>query len=299
MSGGVGNYSSELGNITDMPLTRVVEEHDASPEIRRVFMDVRDSFGLPFVPTLFKLAASVPAYLTLLWNDLGPVVRSREFQAAAVALHELTASAVISNGWRFSDQAKTLASQKFSSTDIGSFAVISSTIERAAIDLALFTRLAQRGYSGGQKGKISSGKSGSASAQLFTLHIPPESDAGLRTWLIYADIKRTLGCKHVFSFFRVLSPFPAYLNSVWTESKKLLQDDRFHRVRDEVHKRTLSLQVGLPVRDHRAHGRNVSPEEWRSIEEMIDESVRLLPQMALVAGVWRRSFATAYQIIAA
>src|SRR5690242_6231844 len=159
MSGELGNYSSELGNITDMPLTRVVEEHDASPEIRRVFMDVRDSFGLPFVPTLFKLAASVPAYLTLLWNDLGPVVRSREFQAAAVALHELTASAVISNGWRFSDQAKTLASQKFSSTDIGSFAVISSTIERAAIDLALFTRLAQRGYSGGQKGKISSGKS--------------------------------------------------------------------------------------------------------------------------------------------
>src|ERR1700741_3104683 len=107
-----------------MPLTRALEEHEVSPELRRIYGDIRASFGLTFVPTLFKLAASVPDYLMMLWADLGPVVRSREFQAASRALHELSASVVTSNGWRFADQAKTLAAQKFSSSDIGHFAVI-------------------------------------------------------------------------------------------------------------------------------------------------------------------------------
>jgi Halocarboxylic acid dehydrogenase DehI len=282
-----------------MPLTRAVEEHEVSPEVRRIFADVRSSFGLPFVPTLFKFAASVPDYLSVLWNDLGPVVRSKEFQTAARALHEFIASSVTSNGWRFSDQAKTLASQKFSSSDIGHFAVIAATAERAAVDLALFTRLAQRGYSGGQKGRTTTGKPSSASAQLFTLHVPAESDAGLRTWLLYSDIKRTLGTKHIISFFRVLSPFPSYLSAVWMDTKKLLTQPQFLRARDEINKRTASLLVGLPVKDHRAQGKRISPEDWRNIEETIDDAARLLPQMSLVTGIWRRSFATAFQIIAA
>jgi Halocarboxylic acid dehydrogenase DehI len=282
-----------------MPLTRALEEHEVSPEVRRIFSDVRGSFGLPFVPTLFKFAASTPDYLTVLWADLGPVVRSKEFQAAARALHELIASSVTSNGWRFSDQAKTLASQKFTSSDIGHFAVIAATLERAAVDLALFTRLAQRGYSGGQKGRITTGKPSSASSQLFTLHVPPESDAGLRTWLLYADIKRTLGTKHVFSVFRVLSPFPSYLSAVWMDTKKLLGQPQFLRARDEINKRTAGLLVGLPVKDHRSQGKRISPEDWRSIEETVDDAARLLPQMSLITGIWRRSFATAFQIIAA
>jgi hypothetical protein len=251
------------------------------------------------VPTLFKLAASVPDYLVLLWNDLGPVVRSQEFQAAARALHELISSTVISNGWRFTDQAKTLSSQKFTASDISNFALIASTFERAAVDLALFARLAQRGYSGGQKGKISSGKQIAASAQLLTLHVPPENDVGLRTWLLYGDIKRGLGSKHVFSFFRILSPFPAYLSAVWMETKKLATQPQFQRARDEMNKRTASLLVGLPVRDHRAIGKRISPDDWRNVEETVDDSARLLPQMALINSVWRRSFATAFQIIAA
>lgn len=282
-----------------MPLTRALEEHEVSPDIRRIYEDVRASFGLPYVPSMFKLLAGIPDYLTLMWSDLGPVVRSKEFQAAARALHELVSSMVVSNGWRFSDQAKTLASQKFSSTDIGNFAVIAGTIERAAVDLAIFTRLAQRGYSGGQKGKTSGTKPSLATSQLLTLHVPAENDAGLRTWLIYADIKRTLATKHVFSFFRVLSPFPAYLGSVWQESKKLLSQSAFLRGRDELTKRTVSLLVGLPVKDHRAQGKRISPEDWRSVEQLIDDAARLMPQMSLVASVWRKSFATAYQIIAA
>src|SRR4051812_48807913 len=70
-----GNCRTVLRNLRFMPLTRALEEHEVSPEVRRIFSDVRGSFGLPFVPTLFKFAASTPDYLTVLWADLGPVVR--------------------------------------------------------------------------------------------------------------------------------------------------------------------------------------------------------------------------------
>jgi hypothetical protein len=282
-----------------MALTRMYDEQELPPDVRRILEDVRGSFGLPFVPTLFKLAAGVPQYLKPMWADLGPVVRSNEFQSACRALHEFAANAVLAGGWRFSDQAKVLAAQKFAPPDIAQFAAITTTIERAAVAMTLFARLAQRGYSGGQKGKITAGQTASATAQLMTLHVPGEAAGGLRTWLIYSDIKRTTGARHVFSMFRLLSAYPSYLGSLWIESKRLLSDWRLQHARDEVNKRTIALLTGMPVKDHRALAKNISPEDWREVEETIDDGARLGPQITLLAHIWRRSFAAAYQIIAA
>ena len=46
-----------------MAYTRAFEEHEVSPEVRRAYCDIRSSFDLPFVPTVFKLVSSCPAYL--------------------------------------------------------------------------------------------------------------------------------------------------------------------------------------------------------------------------------------------
>jgi hypothetical protein len=83
------------------------------------------------------------------------------------------------------------------------------------------------------------------------------------------------------------------------ESKKLMNQPQFQRAGADMTKRTVSMLVGLPVKDHRASGKQIAPEQWRNIEETVDDSARLLPQMTLVTSIWRRSFATAYQIIAA
>jgi hypothetical protein len=134
---------------------------------------------------------------------------------------------------------------------------------------------------------------------MITLHVPNESDAGLRVWLIYSDIKRTLNTRNVLSLFRVLSPFPAYLASVWLDCKKILADTAFMNAREQVGKRTLGLLVGIPVRDHRALGKQIAPEKWRDIEETVDGFARLAPQFALLAAVWHRSFANQGRMIAA
>ena len=220
------------------------------------------------MPSLFKAAAGVPEYLQLMWGDLGPVVRSKEFQMAAKALEEFVRSLVISGGWKFSEQQKVLTGQKFSANDIEQLGSIVATFARAAVKMTLFTRLVQRGFSGGQPGRVSNGQQASALARLVTLHVPNEREAGLRGWLIYVDIKRQLG--HVLSLYRVLSPFPAYLASTWLDSKKVFADPTFAPSREQVAKRTLGLLMGLPVKDHRALGKRLDAKQWREIEAMVE-----------------------------
>ena len=282
-----------------MSLTRVYEEHEVAPEVRRIYEDVRASFDLPFVPTMFKLAAAAPEYLKLMWDDLGPVARSREFQTAAKAMEEFARSLVVTGGWHFADQEPVLARLKFSYNDIEQLAAIAATFARAAARSALFARLMQKGYSGGQHGRVSNGRQASALSRMITLHVPNESDASLRAWLLYSDIKRTLGTKEVLSLFRVLSPFPAYLASVWLDCKKILADPAFMNAREEVGKRALGLLVGIPVKDHRTIGKQIVPENWRDIEEMVDRFARVAPQFTLLGTIWQRSFANQGRMIAA
>ena len=275
-----------------MALQRAFEEHEVSSDIRRIYSEIRANFDLPFVPTSFKVLAGDPEYLKLMWRDLGPVAASREFHQAASALDEYIRSEAISGGWRFSDQERTLAEQKVSTTDMPVLGGVVGVFARALPRMALFTRLIQMGYSGGQPGRISSGKAYPALSRLISLHVPPEKEAGLRVWLIYSEIKRYTGARNVMSMYRALSPFPAYLASSWMDSKRLIKSRDFQMAREGVARRAQALTVGLPVSDHRAQSRKISPQRWRDIEGAVDSFVKMQPQFALLAWIWRRSFAT-------
>jgi halocarboxylic acid dehydrogenase DehI len=282
-----------------MALSRAYEEHEVTPELRRLYSDVRTSFDLPFVPTLFKILAAAPEYLRKMWDDLGAVVASKEFQAGSQAFQETAHSMAVSGGWVFSDQPKVLAADKFSNADIRVIGGIISLFARATAQMALFARLVQRGYSGGQKGRVTDSKQVSALSQMVRLDIPNERDAGLRVWLIYSDIRKTTGSKNVISLYRMLSSYPGYLASAWLDSKKLLADPSFISARDDLNKRARALLTGLPVKDHRALLKDFDPAKWREIEETVDGFARILPQFVLLTSVWQRSFPSASRLIGA
>ncbi|HXB21987.1 MAG TPA: halocarboxylic acid dehydrogenase DehI family protein [Candidatus Solibacter sp.] len=282
-----------------MALTRAYEEPEVTPEIRRLYGNVRTSFDLPFVPTLFKVTAGIPEYLRIMWEDLGPVCRSKEFQAAARAFQEVAHSTAVSGGWTFSDQSKILAAEKFSNADIRVIAGVVSLFHRAMAQGALFARLMQRGYSGGQRGRVSASKQVSALSQMVQIHVPNEREAGLRVWLIYSEFKKTTGAAAVPGLYRVLSPFPGYLASAWLDSKKIFQDPSFIPARDELNRRARALLAGLPVKDHRALLKNMDAARWREIEETVDGFARLLPQFVLLTAAWERSFAGVPRLIGA
>jgi len=264
-----------------------------------MYASIRAGFDLPFVPTIFKLAAGMPQYLKTVWQDLEGVVCSREFETAGRALQEIAHSAAVSGGWTFSDQSAVLAADKFSNADIRVIGGIVGLFARATAQVGLFARLMQRGYSGGQKGRVTRQKQVSALAQMVRVHIPKEREAGLRVWLIYSDIRKTTGAKNVLSLYRVLSPFPSYLASAWLDSKKLLAEPSFVAATEELNRRTRALLTGLPVKDHRSALKEFDPAQWREIEETVDGFARLLPQFVLLTSVWQRSFPNAARLIGA
>ena len=282
-----------------MALTRAYEENEVPPEIRRMYSSIRSALDLPFVPTIFKLSAGIPEYLKVLWKDLETVVASREFETAARALQEIAHSAAVSGGWTFSDQPAVLAADKFSNADIRVIGGIVGLFARATAQVGLLARLLQRGYSGGQRGRVTRSKQVSALAQMVRVHIPNEREAGLRVWLIYSDIKKTTGAKNVLSMYRVLSPFPSYLASAWLDSKKLLADPAFKTAAEDLNRRVRALLAGLPVRDHRSILKELEPTAWREIEETVDGFARQLPQFVLLTSVWQRSFPSAARLIGA
>jgi hypothetical protein len=282
-----------------MALTRAYEEHEVPPEVRRMYAGIRTGFDLPFVPTVFKLSAGIPQYLKLVWKDLESVVCSREFETAARAFQEIAHSAAISGGWTFSDQPAILAADKFSNADIRVIGGIVGLFARATAQMALFSRLMQRGYSGGQKGRVTKMKQVAAMAQMVRVHVPNEREAGLRVWLIYSDIKKTTGAKSVLSLYRALSPYPSYLASAWMDSKRLLADPSFVSAHEELNRRVRALLAGMPVRDHRALLKDLDAAQWRELEETVDGFARLLPQFTLLTSVWQRSFPNASRLIGA
>ena len=264
-----------------------------------MYASIRTGFDLPFVPTVFKLSAGIPQYLKVVWKDLESVACSREFETTARAFQEVAHSAAISGGWTFSDQPAVLAADKFSNADIRVIGGIVGLFARATAQMALFSRLMQRGYSGGQKGRVTKAKQVAAMAQMVRVHVPNEREAGLRVWLIYSDIKKTTGAKSVLSLYRALSPFPSYLASAWMDSKPLLADPSFVSAREELNRRARALLAGMPVRDHRALLKDLDATQWREIEETVDGFARLLPQFTLLTSVWQRSFPSAARMIGA
>jgi hypothetical protein len=282
-----------------MAFTRAFEEHEVTPELRRLYADIQSGFDQPFVPTIFKLLPVVPGYLKLMWKDLSAVACSREFQAATQAFQEIAHSAAVQGGWMFSDQPQILAADKFSNADIRVIGGIVGLFARATAQMALFTRLMQRGYYGGQRGRVSATKQVSAMAQVVNVHVPNEREASLRVWLIYSDIKRVTDSKHVLGLYRVLSPYPGYLASAWLDSKKVLSDSSFMAAREDLNKRARALLTGLPVKDHKALLKDLDPKQWQEIEDTVDGFARLLPQFALLTAVWSRAFPSASRLIGA
>lgn len=282
-----------------MALTRAYEKNEVSPEVARIYDDIRDALDLPFVPTLFKLSAGIPDYLRVAWDDLDTVARSREFEAAACALQDHVRALVVSGGWIFAEHERAVAGQKFQATDAQLLSGIAAIFARSLAQMTLVARLLQRGYSGGQKGRVSGGKRPAALARMLELQVPNEREAGIRAWLMYSDLKRTTGTKNVPSMFRVLAPFPGYLAATWMESKKALSQPAFVHAAVELDERCRESIAVLPVTDHRSRaGKRVAPQQWRDIEAMVDGFTRTLPQFALLAGVWQRSFPQQSAILA-
>ena len=74
-----------------MPTVKLIEEDEASPQVAAIYADIKTTFGLPFVPSLFKAMAHYPAYLEATWNRYKAIMLSGQLDRRTkeiVARHE-------------------------------------------------------------------------------------------------------------------------------------------------------------------------------------------------------------------
>src|SRR3954468_6802163 len=172
-----------------MAFTRAWEENDVSRDIKRIYTDARSALNLPYIPTMLKVLANQPEYLKAAWNDVGPVVRSKEFHSAALALEEYVYSLVVAGGWKFNEQRRELQDQRFSVEDTIFVADAVAIFAHGLPQILLLARLLQAGRRGGRRPQVGHLNETSMIAQALSIHVPNEREAGLRSWLIYNDIK--------------------------------------------------------------------------------------------------------------
>lgn len=98
-----------------MSTVALVEESAASDEISAIYADIRTTFGMPFVPAMFKAMAHHPAYLRASWERvkivMGPGLidrKTKEMIAVAVSA---------ANGCDYCVQAHTAALRSMGSQD--------------------------------------------------------------------------------------------------------------------------------------------------------------------------------------
>jgi len=75
-----------------MAIVTLVSEEQAEDQVKEIYEDIKKTFGLPFVPNLFKAMGNNPDYLKTTWNQfkatMGPgelTPREKELIALAVS----------------------------------------------------------------------------------------------------------------------------------------------------------------------------------------------------------------------
>ena len=67
-----------------MATIKMVEEDEATDKVKELYQEIKQTFGIDFVPNLYKVMAPNPAYLEANWNKVKAVM------IESVALDRLT-----------------------------------------------------------------------------------------------------------------------------------------------------------------------------------------------------------------
>ena len=90
-----------------MATIKYVEEQDAGEQVGKVYADIKQTFGLPFVPNLFKAMGHHPAYLEASWARVKAIMAPGKIDRKTKEIIALAVSAT--NGCEYCVNAHTAA----------------------------------------------------------------------------------------------------------------------------------------------------------------------------------------------
>ena len=58
-----------------MASIRMIDEDDATGNVKKIYSDIKESLGIDFVPNMYKIMAHKPDYLETTWNKTKAIMQ--------------------------------------------------------------------------------------------------------------------------------------------------------------------------------------------------------------------------------
>jgi hypothetical protein len=220
-----------------------VDESNASPSLREIFADVRQSLGVPVVPLLYRAYAVFPRFLDVHWQTFRPMVSSRQFFML---------------GARLAAECYTRAHNYFAIGNLDSDGLEST----AAVTLPLAQVLDYYQYldplllliSAAQmqafEGPIGDSSAKPEPAQHPTFPVAPgvvgDEEASTAVERIWNDRRRVLELAFTSDEHRALACWPEFYQSYWSAVKNLINSPLYADCQYRIGESALKLARELP-----------------------------------------------------
>ncbi len=101
-----------------MSSIKMISEAEATGEVKRIYKEIKDTFGIDFVPNMYRAMASNPSYLATSWNKIQAIMnQTGKLDDLTRAIIALTVSTM--NGCAYCITVYTGAVRKYGLDDQG------------------------------------------------------------------------------------------------------------------------------------------------------------------------------------
>lgn len=226
---------------------KLVPEKGAPEPIARIYREIKQALGLPFVPFGYQTLAVYPRFLELHWERMRPLVATREFFQLADRVRA-DAYTRAHSYFRLPDLCQRIEDLHFS---LGARQELTETVDlfhyKNSLMLLLMAAQLQAFDKPVGRGGGSSGPALVRAPELAAPVLVAEEHAPNPIRKIYEDMKRTSNLPFVAPDHMALARWPDFFQSYWSLMKPLTESPIYSECQWAVRDTTWHVTTELPV----------------------------------------------------
>ena len=229
-----------------IPAIHPVSEYRAKPELTAIYDETKRILRVPWMGVVAMGFAHYPQFWRTFWSGLRPLAQSREFDAAAKRLRQVTEAAV-------KDMApppiladlRDLGYGAREINQIRDVVEVFSAGNHPYLLMATLARLVLENHDLSEA-RATTGRRAPAHPAPGSVTLMEPHHADPATKKVYADIQHTLGLPFVNTDYRALARWPSYFGLAWSGVKPVVGSVDYLATVEMVHRESRDLVLNLP-----------------------------------------------------
>lgn len=227
----------------------MVAEGEAKGEIAQIYLDLKDTLGIPHVSMVFRILASYPKFFSLFWKCARPMLQTGEFFTAAEQIRAQGYNQVKS-GFSVPDLHARLTELEFTERAQEEVQDVVNLYEYINPVLLLVMAALIDGFEhpeGAPKHGVLAAHHPSHPARpiLVDERLAPEP-----TRKLYEDIKQTMGTPYLNTSYITFGRWPDFLREYWGALKPIIGSPGYEQQRAALRQFALTAANDLPETIH-------------------------------------------------